>query len=220
MANLTKPRLVIGNKNYSSWSLRPWLLLKHARIAFDEVRVPLFTAEGEDLLHELSPTHKVPVLYAQGLVLWDSLAICETISDLYPDRRLWPDDTKARAHARAISSEMHSGFEALREHLPMNCRRTVTDFEPPVSATKDIIRIQTILTDALELHSGKGPWLYGRYSIGDAMYAPVVSRFRTYGIRCGRVLGDYCDRVLDDPHMKAWYEDAVHETEVIQRAEI
>lgn len=220
MANLSKPRLVIGNKNYSSWSMRPWLLLKHARIAFDEVRVPLFTVEGDTLLDELSPTRKVPVLYAQGLVLWDSLAICETISDLYPDRRLWPDDTSARAHARAISSEMHSGFDSLREQLPMNCRRVVENFEPSVSAMRDIIRIQTILTDALQMHGGKGPWLYGRYSIGDAMYAPVVSRFKTYGIRCGRLLSDYCDRVLDDTHMQAWYDDAAHETEVIQRAEI
>lgn len=211
-------RLVIGNKNYSSWSLRPWILLKHARIKFDEVRIPLFTNKGELMLDELCPAKQVPVLYDDRLVLWDSLAICEYIADKYRDKKLLPEHSIDRARARAMSAEMHSGFQALRENMPMNCRRVVDGFNPDLETQMDIQRIIQLFEQAL--HDTKGPWLFGHYTVADAMFAPVVSRFKTYGVAAPALTQEYFNRVLNDASMKQWYEDASHESEVIDKAEI
>ena len=211
-------RLIIGNKNYSSWSLRPWVLLKHARIKFDEVRIPLFTNEGEQMLEELCPAKQVPVLYDGQLVLWDSLAICEYVADKFPQKKLWPEADVERARARAMSAEMHSGFHALREKMPMNCRRRVTGFEPDLETEIDINRVVHLLEQALQ--DSKGPWLYGHYTVADAMYAPVVSRFQTYAIATPPATRNYIERVLNDASMKQWFDEASHETEIIEKAEI
>ncbi len=211
-------RLVIGNKNYSSWSLRPWILLKHARIKFEEVRIPLFTQEGDRLLEELCPAKKVPVLYDGQLVLWDSLAICEYVADKFPDKRLWPEADADRARARAMSAEMHSSFQALRESMPMNCRRVVKGFQPDLQTEIDIDRVVQLWEQALV--DSKGPWLFGRYSVADAMYAPVVTRFQTYRIATPPLTQAYCEKVLGDASMKQWFEEASHETEIIAKAEI
>jgi len=211
-------RLVIGNKNYSSWSLRPWILLKHARIKFEEVRIPLFTSEGDRLLEELCPAKQVPVLYDGQLVLWDSLAICEYVADKHPGKKLWPEADADRARARAMSAEMHSGFQALREKMPMNCRRRVAEFQPDLQTEIDIDRIVQLLEQALM--DSKGPWLFGHYTVADAMYAPVVTRFQTYGIVAPPKTRSYFEKVLDDSSMKQWFEEALHETEIIETAEI
>ncbi len=211
-------RLVIGNKNYSSWSLRPWILMRHCQIRFSEVRIPLFTAEGEQMIEELCPARKVPVLYDEPLVLWDSFAICEYIADKLPEKQLWPEDHQQRARARAISAEMHSSFEDLRAKMPMNCRRIVDGFEPDVATKMDINRIVQLWDDALD--SSGGPWLYGKYSVADAMYAPVASRFNTYQIQLPAGLQKYVEGVLSDKPMQQWFEDARHEAEVIAASEI
>lgn len=213
-------QLVIGNKNYSSWSLRPWILLRHAELKFDEVHVPLFTSKGNQMLGDLSPSGKVPVLHTDGFVLWDSLAICEYLADRHPEKKLWPTDQQARAHARAICSEMHSGFNHLRESMPMNCRKTYQGFQVSPDTEQDIGRIKTILTEALDNYSSTTGWLYGDYGIGDAMYAPVVSRFHTYGVQCAGKLADYCEKVLEDTHLVDWYQAAELETEIIEKSEM
>lgn len=211
-------RLVIGNKNYSSWSLRPWILMKHARIKFEEIRIPLFTSEGDRLLEELCPAKQVPVLYDGKLVLWDSLAICEYVADKFPDKKLWPEANVDRARARAMSAEMHSGFQHVREQMPMNCRRRVTGFKPDLETEIDIDRVVQLFEQALM--DSNGPWLFGHYTVADAMYAPVVSRFNTYGITTPPRTQAYCEKVLDDASMKQWFEDASHENEIIEKAEI
>lgn len=211
-------RLIIGNKNYSSWSLRPWILLKHAGIEFEEVRIPLFTAEGERMLEELCPAKQVPVLYDGRLVLWDSLAICEYIADKFPDKKLLPSAAADRARARAMSSEMHSGFHDLRANMPMNCRRKVDSFTPDLATEIDINRIVELLEQAL--HDSKGPWLFGHYTVADAMYAPIATRFKTYGVHAPKATQTYFEQVLSDESMRLWHEHAIDESEVIERAEI
>lgn len=211
-------RLIIGNKNYSSWSLRPWILLKAARLKFSEVSIPLYTAKGEELLEELCPAKMVPVLYDGPLVLWDSLAICEYLADKEPAKNLWPEDSMQRARARAMSAEMHSSFQVLRREMPMNCRRTVTGFTPSTECQIDINRVVQLWEQALS--DSSGPWLFGHYSVADAMYAPVVTRFKTYQIHVPSLSASYMKNVLADKAMQQWYEDAEHETEIIQQAEI
>jgi len=194
------------------------MLLKHARIKFDEVRIPLFTVEGEVMLDELCPAKQVPVLYDGRLVLWDSLAICEYIADKFPDKRLLPEAASDRARARAMSAEMHSGFHELRANLPMNCRRRVERFAPDLATEIDIDRIVQLIEQALL--DSKGPWLFGHYTVADAMYAPIASRFKTYGVRAPKLTQTYFEKVLNDASMKQWYDEASHETEIIERAEI
>lgn len=211
-------KLVIGNKNYSSWSLRPWILMQHAQLQFDEVAVPLGTAEGEVLLEQWCPAKRVPVLHEGPLVLWDSLAICEYIADKVTDRSLWPERAADRARARAMSAEMHAGFTDLREAMPMNCRRTIEGYKPSLAVQIDINRIVQLFEDALQ-QSG-GPWLFTHYTVADAMFAPVASRFRSYGITLPNLSREYVERVLDDPPMRDWYSAAAAEAEVIEKSEI
>lgn len=211
-------KLVIGNKNYSSWSLRPWILMQHARIAFEEVNISLFTNEGTAMIKKWCPAKRVPVLHDGPLVLWDSLAICEYIADKVTDMSLWPERSDDRARARAMSAEMHAGFAELRRAMPMNCRRLVDGFKPSLEVQIDINRIVQLFEDALQ--QSEGPWLFGHYTVADAMYAPIASRFRTYQIQVPVLSQRYLDRTLEDKPMQHWYEQARLETAVIEKSEV
>ena len=209
--------LVIGNKNYSSWSLRAWLALRLGRVDFEEVRIALDQPQTKSEILARSPSGKVPCLIDGPLVVWDSLAICETVNERCVAGTLWPADADARAQARAVSAEMHSGFAALRTHMPMDIRahrpeRGATALQRSDVAA-DVARIQSIWTDCLSRSSG--PLLFGRFTIADAFYAPVVTRFRTYGVALSPVLSAYCDAVLALPAMREWVEAAQAETEII-----
>lgn len=209
--------LVIGNKNYSSWSLRPWLALTEAGIAFEERRIVLDQPQSKAVILQHSPSGKVPCLIDGGLTVWDSLAICETASERYAGGALWPADADARARARAVSAEMHSGFAALRTHLPMDIRARDSErgaiAQQRTDVAADIARIHSIWSDCLK-RSG-GPLLFGAFSIADAFFAPVVTRFRTYGVELPAPLARYAETVLALKAMQRWVEAAVAETEVI-----
>jgi len=176
------PKLVIGNKNYSSWSLRAWLLLREAGIEFDEHRIVLDVASTAADIAGFSPAGRVPVLQLDDAAVWDSLAIAETVAERWPDAELWPAHATARAHARSISAEMHSGFAVLRKSMPMNCRAMGRRVALPDDLTHEIDRIFAIWTDCYHRYGSGDGWLFGKFSVADAMYAPVVLRFRTYGI--------------------------------------
>lgn len=205
--------LVIGNKNYSSWSLRPWLLLRHFGVPFDEVRLPLDTPEFEAEVGRWSPTRRVPVLHDGGLVLWDSLAICEYASERWLGGRGWPADPVARAVARCAAAEMHSGFGALRGQLPMNVRRRPDDHRGDAAAQRDIARVQALWTELRSRFGQGGDFLCGAFGIVDAMFAPVCVRFRGYGVPMAGAVRDYADSVLALPAFRAWEKDALAETE-------
>ncbi len=192
--------------------------MHHAQLDFNEINVSLFTDEGAKLIDEWCPAKRVPVLHDGPLVLWDSLAICEYIADKVTDRSLWPERTDDRAKARAMSAEMHSSFAALREAMPMNCRRTVKGFTPALDVQIDINRIVQLFEDALQ--QSNGPWLFGSYTVADAMYAPVASRFATYQIQLPALSQRYVDRTLSDAPMQDWYAAAQAEAAVIERAEV
>ena len=211
-------KLVIGNRNYSSWSLRPWLLIRRAGIDFETVDVPLFTAEGVAALARWTPHGRVPVLHEAELVAHDSLAICERVAELVPDAGFWPDDPAERARARSISAEMHSGFGHVRTTMPMNCRRTVRGFVPDAATRAELDRIDALLADSLGRTGG--PWLAGRFGIADAMYAPVASRLRTYGVASSPIVEAWIDALMDTPGMREWYAAAAAEDAVIEVAEV
>ncbi|QBB71653.1 glutathione S-transferase family protein [Pseudolysobacter antarcticus] len=202
--------LVIGDKNLSSWSLRPWLVLRHFGITFDEVRLPLDTPEFHRRIPSYSPSGRVPVLLHGELVVWDSLAILEYINETFLVGRGWPRDAAARAIARAVSAEMHSGFAALRTQLPMNCRLR-TKAVPDASAQRDIERVAALWRNARERFGASGAFLFGDFCIADAMFAPVVARFVSYGIEVGVIERDYMNAILSLPAMKRWFDDAAAE---------
>ena len=212
--------LVIGNKNYSSWSLRAWLALAVPGIDFEEIRITLDTPEFEQRIGQYSPTRRVPVLVDGDIKVWDSLAIAEYAADKFPDAKLWPSDKAARAHARSVSAEMHSGFEFLRTNLPMNARAVNRRVDLDDATRADIARIAEIWQDCRRRYSANGPWLFGEFSIADAMYAPVVFRFNTYGIEIGTAGTEYMGHVLDEPKMSSWLDAAQRETEVIESDEV
>ena len=212
-------KLVIGNKNYSSWSLRSWFLLSESGFEFEEIRIPLDTETSAAEIRKFSPSGCVPVLLLDEEVIWDTMAIAETIHDRWPEKSIWPGDAAARAHARAISAEMHAGFAALREAMPMNCRAmgrkvTLTD-----EVTADIDRIFEIWTDCYHRYSGDGDWLFGKFSVADSMYAPIVFRLRTYGINLPESASRYPRRLLESPAIQDWLAECESETEVIKREE-
>jgi glutathione S-transferase len=210
--------LIIGNKNYSSWSLRAWLALKETGVEFDEQRIALDSPQTKAEILRHSPSGKVPCLVDGSLVVWDSLAICETANERYAGGALWPADADARAHARAVAAEMHSGFAALRTYMPMDIRSSKHDTGATAAkradVSADIARIHAIWSDCLG-RSG-GPLLYGGFSIADAFFAPVVTRFRTYGVILPSALAAYADRVLGLAAMRQWVEAARVESEVIE----
>jgi glutathione S-transferase len=198
------PLLVVGNKNYSSWSLRPWLLLRKAGIAFEEHRVPLYLPQSKAELLRFSPAGKVPALIDGELTVWDSLAICEYLAEKHAGLRLWPDIAALRAHARSLCAEMHSGFADLRSQLPMNCRRSLPGLSHPPGALADIARIIAIFDDCREKYQALGPYLFGRFSIADAMYAPVVLRFQIYAVPLRGAAQDYAQTILMLPEIQDW----------------
>lgn len=216
---MKRPVLVIGNKAYSSWSLRPWLLMKHAGIDFDEVRLPFRTDKWRDRIGRYSPSGKVPVLVDGAVTVWDSLAICEYLAESHPARGLWPKDPAARAVARSVSAEMHSGFHNLRSQLPMNVRRTVPPKALAPDVAAEVSRIKTIWTDCRERFGGSGDFLFGAFSIADAMYAPVVTRFFTYAVALEGKAARYADAVNSLPALREWIAQACAETEVIAEYE-
>ncbi|MGT2469186.1 glutathione S-transferase family protein [Paraburkholderia terrae] len=204
-------KLVIGDKNYSSWSMRPWLVLKHFGIAFEEVMVLLNEAESKASILEHSPSGKVPCLIADdGVTVWDSLAICETLAERYPQHAMWPRDAVARGHARSVSAEMHSGFGALRNNMWMNIRASFPGKGATPEALADIARIDEIWSECLEAYGG--PFLFGEFTIADAMYAPVVMRFNTWQPKLSEAALAYSRRVTAQPAVKAWIDDALQET--------
>ena len=212
MADLT---LVIGNKAYSSWSLRPWLALRHIGVPFAEVLVPLRQPDSRARILEHSPTGKVPLLRHGERAIWDSLAICEYLAETFPDARLWPDDAYARAVARSVSAEMHSGFVSLRTTMPMDLKRRVPGKGRSEETLADIARIKDIWRDARARFGGAGPYLFGRFSIADCLYAPVVTRFETYGVDLDPVCRAYADTIFALPALREWTEAARAESWVL-----
>jgi glutathione S-transferase len=203
--------LVIGNKNYSSWSLRPWLALAYHKIPFEEVIIPIHTPETPAAIAKYSPAGKVPVLIDGETVVWESIAILEHLADRFPDAKLWPADLAARAHTRAISAEMHSGFSALRQHCPMNLKRKkARPLTPEVDA--DVRRIMEIWRDARTRFGEGGDFLFGAFSAADCMYAPVATRFVSYGIDVDPVSAAYVEAIYALPAFKDWQQAAFEET--------
>ena len=203
--------LIMGNKNYSSWSLRAWLVLKHLLVPFEEVVIPLYRDESRNTLLHYSPSVKVPVLKHGEYTVWDSLAICEYLSDIFPDHYLWPADSHARAYARSISAEMHSGFQNLRQNMPMNCCLSRPGYGRTPDVDRDIERIIGIWTECRKQFGARGAFLFGSFGIADAMYAPVVTRFITYGVTLNGLAQDCLNTIMNLPSIKEWYEAAQKE---------
>jgi len=201
MSNLT---LVIGSKPFSSWSLRPWLALKQAALPFEEVVIALRQPDTALRIRALSPSGKVPLLRHGSLQVWDSLAICEYVAELACAYPLWPEDSAARAVARAVSAEMHAGFSALRQHLPMAVGTSIADFVPPAAAAAAIARIESLWQECRQRFGAGGDFMFGRWSLADAMYAPVIFRLQSYRIALQPASRAYVDAMLALPAMRQW----------------
>ncbi len=213
-------KLIIGNKNYSTWSLRAWFLLAEAGIDFEEERLALDSEEFASKIARYSPARRVPVLILDGQPIWDTMAIAETVAAHWPEKGLWPVDSNARAHARSVCAEMHSGFSTLREAMPMNCRAMGRKVALADELAADIDRILEIWSDCHRQYQSGGDWLFGEFSVADAMYAPVVLRFRTYGVNLPQSATAYPRRLLQSDSLQDWLAAAESETEVIERDEI
>jgi glutathione S-transferase len=212
--------LVIGNKNYSSWSMRPWLALRANNIAFDEVFIPLYTGDADKKrILDFTRSGKVPALIDGDATIWDSLAIIEYLAERFPEKRLWPEDRAHRAHARSISAEMHSGFAALRNECGMNLHRPVGATELSADARANIARIQQIWAECRERSGKSGPFLFGAFGGADAMFAPVVHRFRTYAIAVTPDVQAYMNTMMALPAFQEWTSAGLAETLVIDRFE-
>ncbi|WP_286237751.1 glutathione S-transferase family protein [Neptuniibacter halophilus] len=209
--------LIIGNKNYSSWSLRAWLCLAAFEVPFRETKLNLFTPEFYTRLEAHTPAAKVPVLIDNGVTVWDSLAICEYLNETCLQGRGWPEDPSERARARSVAAEMHSGYAALRNEMPMNCRakRRVDLSE---AALRDVAAIDQLWCDLLQRDSG-APWLFGEFSIADIFFAPVALRFETYAPELSAPAAAYMQRLLALPAMQQWVEDALQEEEWVEEDE-
>jgi glutathione S-transferase len=210
-----KLQLVIGNKNYSSWSMRPWVLLREARIPFEEVPLKFDQDTKVIGVEKYSPTRKVPVLLVDGEPVWDTLAICETLAELYPAKQLWPQDPKARRVARSICAEMHSGFQGLRGAMPMNIRGRYPGKGLDEKSSRDIQRVLAIWADCRARFGQDGALLFGTFGIPDAFYAPVVMRFQTYGVEVPPVARAYCEAVQSLSAVREWCDSARRETEFV-----
>ena len=210
-----RPILVIGNKNYSSWSLRPWLLLRHHGVDFEEVRLPLDTPEFASVIGAWSPARTVPAMRHGELALWDSLAICEYANEAFLDGAGWPREREARALARVASAEMHAGFAALRTRMPMNCRRRTQGLALSADVRRDIERVLAIWRDCRARFGGDGPFLFGAFSIADAMYAPVALRFRSYGVEVDETARAWTTALLGLPALQEWLQAAETEPEAL-----
>jgi len=210
--------LVIGNKNYSSWSLRPWMLLRHLGLPFDELQIPLYRADSRARIAPHSPAGRVPVLKHRALTVWESIAIGEYLCELTGNG--WPHERAARAQARVVSAEMHAGFGALRDQWPMNARATGRRTPMTAELRADIERIDALWSDCRRRFGANGPWLFGDYSLADAMYAPVALRFRSYGAALSAPAMAYLDTVLQDSPLQQWLAAAALETWSIADSEV
>jgi len=210
-------QLVIGNKNYSSWSLRPWLLLTQFDITFDEHFISLFTDNMLQAMQDYCPNNKVPVLIDEQLSIWDSLAICEYINEQCLDQKAWPSDTQLRATARSICAEMHSGFFSIRAEMPMNCRRKPSKIELSAGAINEIERIKEIWQACLTPH--QGDFLFENFSIADAFFMPIVVRFHIYQIAVSEEINRFMNTMLSLPSYQQWLNDAKNEQQVIAEEE-
>jgi glutathione S-transferase len=217
-----KLELVIGNKNYSSWSMRPWVLLRQAQIPFEEVQLK-FSEDNSGLtvagVEPYSPTRKVPVLRIDGQAVWDSLAICETVAEMFPDKHLWPEAPEARRVARSACAEMHSGFQAMRSRMPMNIRSRYPGKGMTPESRKDIDRVVALWTECRERFGGSGTLLFGRFSVADAFFAPVVMRLHAYAVQLPRVAQEYCEAVQALAAVREWCDAARRETEFVAEDE-
>ena len=217
-----KLQLVIGNKNYSSWSMRPWVLLREAGIDFEEIQLKFGDNQGRLTvpgIDKYSGAGKVPVLLVDGDPVWDSLAIAETVAERFPDKQLWPADARARAYARSICAEMHSGFQAIRGKMPMNVRGRHPGKGLTLESQRDIDRVAALWTQCRSRFGGGGSLLFGRFTIADAYYAPVVMRFQTYGVKLPPAAQAYCDAVLALAAVREWTDGALRETEFVPEDE-
>jgi glutathione S-transferase len=211
--------LVIGNKNYSSWSLRPWFVLKQCDIPFREIRIPIYAPGSREEILRHSPAGRVPVLHDGDTTVWESLAICEYLAERFPKKQLWPADRTARALARSISNEMHAGFGELRKHMTMDCRKHHPGKGRTPEAMEDVARITSIWSECRQRFGRDGDFLFGHFTIADAMYAPVVLRFETYGVELGAVPSTYTRMILALPALRQWVAEAHAETEVVPELE-
>lgn len=211
--------LVTGNQNYSSWSMRPWFAMKAAGISFDQVVVPLFLQGSREKILAASPSGKVPALIDGDVHVWDSLAIMEYLHEKFPEKKLWPEAAAARAHARSVSAEMHSGFAAMRTDLTMNFRRKPGRVRMTESTLAEIARIQQSWEDCRARYGKAGPFLFGAFSAADAMYAPVVSRFSTYDVKVSAPARTYMDAIMALPAWREWSDAAAGEEWIIEKYE-
>ena len=216
---MTRFTLVIGNKNYSSWSMRPWVLLRQAGIEFREVQLKFDDAARAKGVEAYSPTHLVPVLMVDGVPVWDSLAICETVAEMFPQKLLWSADARARQVARSICAEMHSGFRDLRKSMPMNIRSPYPGKGMTPEAKRDIDRITAIWEQCRTDYGQGGDFLFGHFTAADAFYAPVVMRFMTYAADLPPVAGRYAGAVRMLPAVTEWMTAAREETEFVAQDE-
>ena len=213
-------KIIIASKNYSSWSLRGWLAVKFSGLAFEEVVLTLDTPEFYEEIRKYNPTNCVPVLHHGDVIVWDSLAIIDYIDRLCPEMNFWPSDSDAYGHARAISSEMHSSFMAIRSAAPMNIRKKYTDLDLSDAVAKDVARIDAIWSKTRVKFGADGDFLFGAFSAADIMYAPVVFRFETYDLPRSEISDGYIQSMLKHPAISAWTADALRETEILEREEL
>lgn len=216
-------KLAIGTKAYSSWSLRPWILLKAHHIAFEEDLIPLDTPEFRPRVNAYHAGSTVPILVDGDVTVWESLAIMEYVADRFPAKAIWPKDVKARAFARVIANEMHAGFRGLRGACPMNLRKRYAEMDRGDLVAKDVARSTSLLKQALERFgkpSGQGPFLFGAFTAADAMYAPLISRFQTYSIKVDPVIRAYMDAIFDHPAFVEWQKAAMENTQIVPHDEV
>jgi glutathione S-transferase len=204
-------KLVIGNKNYSSWSMRPWLLMRQQSIGFDEVQIPIRQPDSLERKLAYSPAGKVPVLIDGDLRIWDSLAIVERLAEKFPEKRLWPTDSEARGIARSVCAEMHSGFTSLRARMPLNCRARRPEAGRGPGVQEDVDRICEIWHECRTRYGAGGDFLFGDFTAADAMFAPVASRFQTYGVKLDDDAAEYAQTILATPAVREWVEAAQQE---------
>jgi len=212
-------QLIIGNKNYSSWSMRPWLLLRHFEIPFSELSLSLSSDRFDQTISQYSAAGKVPVLLDNGIIIWDSLAICEYINEQYLAGRAYPKEVAARAICRSACAEMHSSFSLIRSQMPLNCRaRKHISFG--VDLQHEIRRIDTLWQQLRKTSRNQGEWLFGQFSIADAMFAPMASRFDSYQPVLSETSHQYIHNIRQHPDVKDWYQQSRQETEIITQSEV
>ncbi len=216
---MTSLNLVIGNKNYSTWSLRPWLLMKAKKIPFTETLIPLAQSDTSEKIREKSPSGMVPVLIDDGHVIWESLAIVEYLAEKFPDAGIWPKDVKARAHARSASCEMHAGFSELRSRCSMNLRKKHPARDRGEKLATEVRRLQEIFMEAKRDYGRSGPFLYGDFCAADAMFAPVLTRFETYSIPVDQDTRNYMEAVFNMPEFIEWKTAGLEEVWINEKYE-